>query len=121
MNQSIIHNNNDCGGGSGGGEISSQTLVEGRYSVLKGAINKCIWKARQYSGRVHPIEQLCINMELHSTFHRLFNVNIDRIGHVCFIFTRTPFRTSHAGIGMAPQHMHQLMLMPTNNDTNQQV
>ena len=60
-------------------------------------------------------------MKFHSTFHRLFNVNIDRIEHVRFTFTRTPFRTSHAGIGMAPQHMHQSMLMPTNNDTNQQV
>ena len=80
-------------------------LAEGKSSVLKGGIIKCIWKARQYSGRVHSIEQLCINMELHLTFHRLFNVNIDRIEHVRFIFTRTPFRTSHVGIGMAPQHM----------------
>ena len=73
-------------------------LAEGRSWVLKGDIIKCIWKARQYSGRVHSIEQLCINMELHSIFHRLFNVNIDRIEYVRFTFTRTPFRTFHAGI-----------------------
>ena len=96
-------------------------LAEGRSSVLKGDIIKCIWKARQYSGRVDSTEQLCINMEIHSIFHRLFNVNIDRIEHGLFTFTRTPFRASHTGIGMAPQHMHQSMLMPTNNDTNKQV
>ena len=45
-------------------------LVEGRSSVLKGDIIKCIRKARQYSSRVHSIEKLCINMEFHSTFHR---------------------------------------------------
>ena len=74
-----------------------------------------------YSGRVHSIEQLCINMEFNSTFHRLFNVNIYRIEHVRFTFRRTPFRTSHAGIGMTTQHIHQSMLIPTNNDTIQQL
>ena len=69
-------------------------LAEGESPVLKGDIIKCIWKARQYSGRVHSIEQLCINMEFNSTLHRLFNMNIDRIKYVRFKFTRTLFRTS---------------------------
>jgi hypothetical protein len=96
-------------------------LAEGRPSVLRGDIVKCIWKSKQYSGRVYTIEQLNVILEFDKSFHQNFNVNLDRIEHIRFTFGRTPFRTAHAGIVAAPQTMSRSMLMPTNDTFYQQV
>ena len=73
----------------------------------------CTWKGKQYRGRVAAVELLDVLMEFHASFHRNFNVNLDRVELVRFTFSRTAFRTAHAGIIRAPKTMGPTMLMPT--------
>jgi len=91
-------------------------LAEGRPSVLRGDIVKCLWESKEYRGRVVSVEELDVLIELHESFHQRFNVGVDRVERVRFTFTRTSFRTSHAGIISAPYSMKRSMLMPTKKD-----
>ena len=91
-------------------------LAEGRPSVLRGDIVICTWKSREYRGRVVTVEQLDVLMEFNKSFHHKFNVNVDRVDRVRFTFTRTPFRTAHAGIVAIPESMGRSMLMPSKTD-----
>ena len=87
-------------------------LAEGRPSVLRGDVVLCNWKGKQYRGRVFAVELLDVLMEFHSSFHKNFNVNVDRVDLIRFTFSRTTFRTSHAGCLVAPKAMGPSMLMP---------
>jgi len=87
-------------------------LAEGRPSVLRGDLVLCLYDGKQWRGRVSAIEQLHIVMEFDPSFHKKFNVNVDRVDLVRFTFGRTSFRTSHAGVSCAPNDMGPAMLMP---------
>jgi hypothetical protein len=87
-------------------------LAEGRPSVLRGDLVICHWKGKQYRGRVSNVELLDLLMEFHKSFHKEFNVSVDRVDLVRFTFTRTAFRTSHAGCLAAPKTMGPRMLAP---------
>merc|ERR1712183_616907 len=82
-------------------------LAEGRPSVLRGDLVHCLWKSKRYSGRVVRIDQLYVIMEFPISFRTKFDVNLDRIDRVRFTFSRTPFRTSHAGTTVAPKSMRR--------------
>ena len=87
-------------------------LAEGRPSVLRDDIVLCTWRGKQYRGRVFAVEMLDILLEFHKSFHKEFDVRVDRVDRVRFTFSRTAFRTSHAGCLRAPKQMGQSMLMP---------
>ena len=87
-------------------------LAEGRPSVLRGDEVHCNWKGKQYRGRVFAFELLDVLMEFHNSFHQNFDVNVDRVDLIRFTFSRTAFRTSHAGCLAAPETMGPSMLMP---------
>ena len=87
-------------------------LAEGRPSVLRGDMVLCTWKGKQYRGRVFAVEQLDVLLEFHSSFHKNFNVNIDKMELIRFTFSRTTFRTAHHGTRGAPKNMGASMLMP---------
>ncbi|CAB9509556.1 Putative helicase MOV-10 [Seminavis robusta] len=87
-------------------------LAEGRPSVLRGDVVLCSWNRKLYRGRVVAVELLDVLMEFHKSFHRSFNVSVDRVDLVRFTFGRTAFRTSHTGALFAPQRMGPDMLMP---------
>jgi helicase MOV-10 len=88
-------------------------LAEGRPSVLRGDLVNCTWQGKMYQGRVYAVQLLDVLLEFHSSFHRKFNVQFDRVDLVRFTFSRTTFRTSHTGSLGAPKSMGQKMLMPT--------
>ncbi|KAG7358960.1 DNA/RNA helicase, superfamily II, SNF2 family protein [Nitzschia inconspicua] len=87
-------------------------LAEGRPSVLRGDIVLCNWKGKQYRGRVESVQLLHVLLEFHQSFHRSFNVSLDRVDLVRFTFSRTTFRTSHQGCLLAPSVLRSAMLMP---------
>ena len=87
-------------------------LAEGRPSVLRGDIVNCTWKGKMYQGRVYAVELLNVLLEFHNSFHKKFDVRVDRVDLIRFTFSRTTFRTSHAGFLGAPKNMGQQMLMP---------
>lgn len=87
-------------------------LAEGRPSVLRGDIVICNWKGKQYRGRVASVELLDVLLEFHQSFHKSFNVNLDRVELVRFTVSRTTYRTSHQGCELAPVNMTPTMLMP---------
>ncbi|KAL3911469.1 MAG: hypothetical protein SGILL_007271, partial [Bacillariaceae sp.] len=87
-------------------------LAEGRPSVLRGDMVNCTWKGKQYQGRVYAVELLDVLLEFHNSFHSKFDVRVDRVDLVRFTFSRTTFRTSHAGAINATACMGQRMLMP---------
>ena len=87
-------------------------LAEGRPSVLRGDLVNCHWKGKQYRGRVYAVELLDVLMEFHNSFHTSFNVKLDRVDVVRFTFSRTAFRTSHAGCLAAIKSMGPRMLAP---------
>jgi len=87
-------------------------LAEGRPSVLRGDLVFCTWGGKQYRGRVFAVELLDVLLEFHPSFHKKFNVSVDRVDLVRFTFSRTAFRTSHAGCLQAPKTMGASMLMP---------
>ena len=87
-------------------------LAEGRPSVLRDDIVLCTWRGKEYRGRVFAVEMLDILLEFHKSFHKTFDVRVDRVDRVRFTFSRTAFRTSHAGCLRAPKQMGQSMLMP---------
>ena len=95
-------------------------LAEGRPSVLKGDLVLCKWKSKEYRGRVESVGMISVLLEFHASFHKNFNVNVDRVERVRFTFQRTSFRTAHAGILAAPSSMGKSMLLPT-KDTVQTI
>jgi hypothetical protein len=93
-------------------KLSVPGLAEGRPSVLRGDTVLCNWMGKQYRGRVESVQLLDVLLQFHNSFHRLFNVNLDRVELVRFTFSRTTFRTSHRGCQLAPSVLRPAMLMP---------
>jgi hypothetical protein len=87
-------------------------LAEGRPSILRGDLIICKWKGKEYRGRVFAVELLDVLLEFHQSFHKKFDPSVDRVDLVRFTFTRTSFRTSHAGCLAAPNTMGPRMLAP---------
>jgi cell pole-organizing protein PopZ len=94
-------------------------LAEGRPSVLRGDLIISKWKGKEYRGRVYAVELLDVLVEFHESFHKRFNVSVDRVDLVRFTFTRTSFRTSHAGCLAAPKTMGARMLAPQTRHVRQ--
>lgn len=88
-------------------------LAEGRPSVLKGDLVLCKWKSKEYRGRVEYVGMISVLLEFHGSFHKNFDVNVDRVERVRFTFQRTTFRTAHAGILAAQTSMGETMLLPS--------
>jgi hypothetical protein len=59
------------------------------------------------------VDMLSVLLEFHDSFHKKFNVNVDRLERVRFTFQRTTFRTAHAGIMAAQISMGKSMLLPS--------
>lgn len=87
-------------------------LAEGRPSILRDDIVICLWNNKEYRGRVTSVELSHILMEFHPSFHKKFDVKVDRVDLVRFTFSRTTFRTSHQGCSMALTTMTPQMLTP---------
>jgi helicase MOV-10 len=93
-------------------KLSVPGLAEGRPSVLRGDIVLCTWNGKQYRGRVESVQLLDLLLQFHQSFHRSFNVDLNRVHLVRFTFSRTSFRTSHQGCLLAPSTMKADLLMP---------
>jgi len=87
-------------------------LAEGRPSVLRGDMVDCFWHGKKYRGRVFAVELLDVLLEFHNSFHKYFDVRVDKVDRIRFTFSRTSLRTAHAGCLQAPKQMGQSMLMP---------
>lgn len=94
-------------------------LAEGRPSVLRGDQVFCTWKGKQFRGRVCVVELLDVILEFHKDFHNNFNVSLDRVELVRFTFSRTSFRTAHAGCLAAPKTMGSSILVPQSQHVDQ--
>ena len=91
-------------------------LAEGRPSVLRGDLVKCRWNGKEYRGRVAAVGQLDVGLDFHPGFRKTFDARVDRIETVRFTFSRTNFRTNHAGVLAAFAAMGRPMLLPSRED-----
>eukprot|EP00548_Thalassiothrix_antarctica_P001331 CAMPEP_0194144846 /NCGR_PEP_ID=MMETSP0152-20130528/13845_1 /TAXON_ID=1049557 /ORGANISM="Thalassiothrix antarctica, Strain L6-D1" /LENGTH=941 /DNA_ID=CAMNT_0038844861 /DNA_START=358 /DNA_END=3179 /DNA_ORIENTATION=+ len=94
-------------------QLKVEGLAEGRPSVLKGDLVLCWWNSKEYHGRVTTVGMEEVLLEFHPNFQRAFNPSLDKVDRVRFTFTRTNFRTSHAGIRDAPAALGSSLLVPS--------